>query len=106
MKQKQIPKIIVTIRKRPQNKKELSKREKDVIVVKDDTIAVYEEREKVDLTKYNEVHKYKFDRVYDEKTSTQSVNLKDLRKGHCANDRSSFRRSKSDLLCLWSNREW
>ena len=73
MKQKQMPKIIVTIRKRPLNKKELSKHEKDIIMVKDNAISVYEEREKVDLTKYNEVHKYKFDRVYDEKTSTQSV---------------------------------
>jgi len=74
MKQKQVAKILVTIRKRPMNKKELSKAEKDVVIVKEDTISVYEEREKVDLTKYNEVHKYRFDRVYDEKTSTQSVN--------------------------------
>ena len=73
MKQKQVAKILVTIRKRPLNKKELSKAEKDIVIVKEDTIAVYEEREKVDLTKYNEVHKYRFDRVYDEKTSTQSV---------------------------------
>lgn len=73
MKQKTLPKIMVTIRKRPLNKKELTKDDKDVILVKDDTISVYEEREKVDLTKYNEVHKYKFDRVYDEKTSTQAV---------------------------------
>lgn len=73
MKQKQLPRIMVTIRKRPLNKKELSKGEKDVVAVKENGISVHEEREKVDLTKYTEVHKYKFDRVYDEKTSTQSV---------------------------------
>jgi hypothetical protein len=64
---------MVTIRKRPLSKKELSKGEKDVVIVKDEVISVYEEREKVDLTKYNEVHKYRFDRVYDERTSTQEV---------------------------------
>ena len=73
MKPKQIQKIIVTIRKRPLNKKELSDHEKDIVIVKDNAISVYEEREKVDLTKYNEIHMYKFDRVYDEKTSTQNV---------------------------------
>lgn len=73
MKPKQMPRIMVTIRKRPMSKKELSKGDKDVIVVKEDQISVYEEREKVDLTKYNEVHKYRFDRVYDEKTSTQDI---------------------------------
>ena len=74
-----MPRIMVTIRKRPLSKKELSKGEKDVVIVKDGQISVYEEREKVDLTKYNEVHKYKFDRVYDEKTSTQEVFSPDLR---------------------------
>jgi len=73
MKAKQMPRIMVTIRKRPLSKKELSKGEKDVVIVKDEVISVYEEREKVDLTKYNEVHKYRFDRVYDERTSTQEV---------------------------------
>lgn len=73
MKPKQMPRIMVTIRKRPLSKKELSKGDKDVIVVKEGQISVYEEREKVDLTKYNEVHKYRFDRVYDEKTSTQEI---------------------------------
>ena len=69
---------MVTIRKRPMSKKENTKGEKDVVVVKEDSVAVYEEREKVDLTKYNEVHKYRFDSVYDEKTSTQEVSSKDL----------------------------
>ena len=99
-----MPKIMVTIRKRPLNKKELNKNEKDVIVVKDDTISVFEEREKVDLTKYNEVHKYRFDRVYDEKTSTQQVGSPDLRQRRGADDPAGVRGRQGDLLRLRPDR--
>jgi kinesin family protein 2/24 len=73
MKSEKQQKILVTIRKRPLTRKEKSKGEKDVVIVDSDTICVNEPKEKVDLTKYVEEHRYKFDRVYDQTTSTEEV---------------------------------
>ena len=73
MRNEKQPKILVTIRKRPLTKKEKSKAENDIVVAYNDTICVSESKEKVDLTKYVDEHKYKFDRVYDEKVSTEEV---------------------------------
>lgn len=73
MKKSKAPKIKVTIRKRPLSKKEDAKGEKDIITVEDRIITIAEDREKLDLTKYVEMHKYKFDRVYDENVTTEQV---------------------------------
>jgi kinesin family protein 2/24 len=73
MKSEKQPKILVTIRKRPLTKKEKGKGENDVVLVQDDTVCVNEPKEKVDLTKYTEEHRYKFDRVYDQHVSTEQV---------------------------------
>ena len=73
MKNNKAPKIRVTIRKRPLTKKEQAKGEKDIVTVEGQLICVAEDREKLDLTKYVEMHKYRFDRVYDEQVSTEQV---------------------------------
>jgi kinesin family protein 2/24 len=78
MKNSKAPKIMVTIRKRPMTRKEISKGEKDVVNVDDSNITIGEEREKVDLTKYVEYHRYKFDRVYDETITNRNVSSIDL----------------------------
>lgn len=73
MKNEKQQKILVTIRKRPLTKKEKQKNEKDVVMVSGDVVCVNEPKEKVDLTKYVDEHRYKFDRVYDQNISTQQV---------------------------------
>ena len=73
MRNEKQPKILVTIRKRPLTKKEKSKAECDIVAADKDTICVSESKEKVDLTKYVDEHRYKFDRVYDERVSTEEV---------------------------------
>lgn len=73
MKAEKQPKILVTIRKRPLTKKEKNKHEKDIVMVSHDIVCVNEPKEKVDLTKYVDEHRYKFDRVYDENVSTEEV---------------------------------
>lgn len=78
MRNAKTPRIMVTIRKRPLTKKEVGKGEKDVISVDGNFITVAEDREKLDLTKYVEYHRYKFDRVYDETISNSEVSLLDL----------------------------
>ena len=73
MRNEKQPKILVTIRKRPLTKKEKNKQEKDIVNTTDDMVCVNEPKEKVDLTKYVEEHKYKFDRVYGHQVSTEDV---------------------------------
>ena len=71
-------KITVCIRKRPLFAKEKSRKEQDIIKVNGERLVLEEEREKVDLTKYIEYHKYRFDKVFSEKTDNREVNLIDL----------------------------
>ncbi|XP_078741838.1 kinesin-like protein KIF2A, partial [Lampetra fluviatilis] len=66
--------ICVCVRKRPLNKKELSQREIDVVsVVSRDTAVVHEPRVKVDLSKMLENQRFRFDVVFNEYASNQSV---------------------------------
>ena len=75
-----IPKIRVVIRKRPLSKRELNKNEKDVIEIKDKmTVIVKEQKQKVDLTKYIEEHKFKFDLAYDQETENEKIYLEIVR---------------------------
>lgn len=93
MKSEKQQKILVTIRKRPLTKKEKSKGETDIVLVHNDIICVNEPKEKVDLTKYVDEHRYKFDRVYDQTVSTEEVSSKDLQ-FRCITSRcTSIRRS-------------
>lgn len=66
--------ICVCVRKRPLSKKELNKKEIDVIIVpKGDYCVVHEPKLKVDLTKYLENHKFWFDYAFDENANNELV---------------------------------
>lgn len=62
-----VAKIKVVVRKRPLNKKELTKKEDDVVTVSDTSyLTVHEPKLKVDLTAYVDKHEFCFDAVLDE----------------------------------------
>jgi hypothetical protein len=66
--------ITVCIRKRPLNKKELARRELDVIsVLRKNEIVVHEPKLKVDLTKFLENQHFRFDYAFDETCSNDFV---------------------------------
>uniref|UniRef100_A0A1X7UMF4 Kinesin motor domain-containing protein n=3 Tax=Amphimedon queenslandica TaxID=400682 RepID=A0A1X7UMF4_AMPQE len=59
--------ICVCVRKRPLSKKELAKKEIDIITIPDGSLTLlHEPKTKVDLTKYLEHHKFNFDYSFDE----------------------------------------
>ncbi|KAG6435443.1 hypothetical protein SASPL_100317 [Salvia splendens] len=69
-----VAKIKVVVRKRPLNKKELARKEDDVVAVYDDAyLTVHEPKLKVDLTAYVEKHEFCFDAVLDEQVSNDEV---------------------------------
>ena len=62
-----ISKIRVIVRKRPANHREFSQNDIDIIGTEGKNIIVVKElKNKVDLTKYIEEHRYTFDRAYNE----------------------------------------
>jgi len=66
--------ICVCVRKRPMNKKEINKKEIDIITCPDkDRAIVHECKLKVDLTKYLENHNFRFDYTFDEDTNNELV---------------------------------
>lgn len=66
--------ITVCIRKRPLNKKEVARKEVDVISVPNkDQIVVHEPKLKVDLTKFLENQHFRFDYAFDETCSNELV---------------------------------
>eukprot|EP00794_Sanderia_malayensis_P007845 gene7845-8694_t len=66
--------ICVCVRKRPLNKKELNKKEIDLCTPIDkQTLVVHECKLKVDLTKYLENHKFRFDYMFDQNASNELV---------------------------------
>ncbi|RDD47829.1 Kinesin-like protein KIF2A [Trichoplax sp. H2] len=66
--------ICVCVRKRPRNKKEKNKKEIDVITIPDKyTTLVHEPKLKVDLTKYLENQKFRFDYSFNENASNEMV---------------------------------
>ncbi|KAL5065442.1 hypothetical protein RYX36_027179 [Vicia faba] len=69
-----VAKIKVVVRKRPLNKKELAKKEDDVVTVCDNAyLTVHEPKVKVDLTAYVEKHEFCFDAVIDENVTNDEV---------------------------------
>ncbi|XP_062206222.1 kinesin-like protein KIN-13B [Phragmites australis] len=70
-----VAKIKVVVRKRPLNKKEISKREEDIIDIeqRSNSLTVHETKLKVDLTEYVEKHEFVFDAVLDEDVSNDEV---------------------------------
>ncbi|XP_031779768.1 kinesin-like protein Klp10A isoform X1 [Nasonia vitripennis] len=66
--------ITVCVRKRPLNKKEIVRKEVDVISVpRKDQIVVHEPKAKVDLTKYLENQLFRFDYAFDESCTNEIV---------------------------------
>ncbi|XP_078176827.1 kinesin-like protein KIN-13B isoform X2 [Carex rostrata] len=68
-----VAKIRVAVRKRPLNKKEIAKREEDIISIHTNSLVVHETKLKVDLTEYMEKHEFVFDAVLDEGVSNDEV---------------------------------
>ncbi|KAK4781194.1 hypothetical protein SAY87_017300 [Trapa incisa] len=68
-----VAKIKVVVRKRPLNKKELTKNEEDIIETHSNSITVHETKLKVDLTEYVEKHEFVFDAVLNEEVSNDEV---------------------------------
>lgn len=66
--------ICVCVRKRPLNKKELNRKEVDVVTVPNkELIIVHEPKTKVDLTKYLENQLFRFDYAFDESVTNEIV---------------------------------
>ncbi|XP_021727720.1 kinesin-like protein KIN-13A [Chenopodium quinoa] len=72
-KENNVAKIRVVVRKRPLNKKELTRKEDDVVTVYDNALTVHEPKLKVDLTAYVEKHEFCFDAVLDEHVTNDEV---------------------------------
>ncbi|PSR85118.1 Kinesin-like protein [Actinidia chinensis var. chinensis] len=67
-------KIKVVVRKRPLNKKEIARKEEDIVTVCDNaSLTVHEPKLKVDLTAYVEKHEFCFDAVLDEHVTNDEV---------------------------------
>lgn len=74
LKESNIAKIKVVVRKRPLNKKEITRKEDDIVTVHDTVyLTLYEPKLKVDLTAYVEKHEFCFDAVLDEQVSNDEV---------------------------------
>ncbi|KAH8305954.1 hypothetical protein KR018_007012 [Drosophila ironensis] len=66
--------ILVCVRKRPLNRKELGEHELDLIsVLTKDYLVVHEPRKQVNLVKFLEDHPFRFDYVFDEECSNTMV---------------------------------
>jgi kinesin family protein 2/24 len=66
--------IRVVVRKRPINSREESRGERDVVTA--DAwcqVSIHEPKTKVDLTRYTDVHTYRFDQVFNEFSSNEEV---------------------------------
>ncbi|CAI9100319.1 OLC1v1037292C1 [Oldenlandia corymbosa var. corymbosa] len=70
-----VAKIKVVVRKRPLNKKEIARKEEDIIAIDPNSnlLTVYETKLKVDLTEYVEKHEFVFDAVMNEGVSNDDV---------------------------------
>ncbi|WCJ23488.1 P-loop containing nucleoside triphosphate hydrolases superfamily protein [Euphorbia peplus] len=68
-----VAKIRVVVRKRPLNKKEISRKEDDIVTVVENALTVHEPKQKVDLTAYVEKHEFCFDAVLDQQVSNDEV---------------------------------
>ncbi|GMQ06547.1 hypothetical protein CsSME_00051090 [Camellia sinensis var. sinensis] len=70
-----VAKIKVVVRKRPLNKKEIAKKEEDIITIdrNSNSLTVHETKLKVDLTEYVEKHEFLFDAVMSEDISNDEI---------------------------------
>ena len=76
----EVPKTKVIVRKRPLNQKEISCKEVDNISMSDKTkVVVSELKKNLDLTKYIDKKEFMFDRVFDEKSSNDTIYKEEIR---------------------------
>ncbi|XP_030379748.1 kinesin-like protein Klp59C [Scaptodrosophila lebanonensis] len=69
-----VQQITVCVRKRPLNRREMNAKNVDIISIPNrDSLIVHELRHKVDLTKFLEHHKFRFDYTFDEDCSNTLV---------------------------------
>ncbi|KAH7433838.1 hypothetical protein KP509_07G088400 [Ceratopteris richardii] len=70
-----LARIKVVVRKRPLNKKEVARKEEDIVTIdgSGSSLTVHEPKLKVDLTAYVEKHDFVFDAVLDEQVSNDEV---------------------------------
>ncbi|KAG0587846.1 hypothetical protein KC19_2G195600 [Ceratodon purpureus] len=70
-----LARIRVVVRKRPLNKKEVSRKEEDIVTINDTecSLTVHEPKVKVDLTAYVEKHEFVFDAVLNQQVSNDEV---------------------------------
>ncbi|XP_057247032.1 kinesin-like protein KIN-13B [Beta vulgaris subsp. vulgaris] len=70
-----VAKIKVVVRKRPLNRKEMAKKEDDIITIErnSNALTVHETKFKVDLTEYVEKHEFMFDAVFGEDVPNDEV---------------------------------
>lgn len=69
-----IHQITVCVRKRPLNQKEMTRKEVDVVCIPNkNTLIVHEPKAKVDLTKYLDNQKFRFDYTFDDTCSNEMV---------------------------------
>ncbi|XP_060787304.1 kinesin-like protein KIF2C [Neoarius graeffei] len=70
----ELHRICVCVRKRPLNKKEMAKKEIDVVTIPGNGVLLFHEpKQKVDLTKYLENQSFHFDYSFDEEASNDLV---------------------------------
>ena len=66
--------ISVCVRKRPLNKKESNRKEVDVVTVPNKNhVIAHQPQQKVDLTKYLENQKFRFDYAFDDQSTNEMV---------------------------------
>lgn len=68
-----VPKIRVAVRKRPLNSKERDTGQVDVVTVKATQVTIHEPKQKVDLTRYVESHKFSFDEVFADESTNEEI---------------------------------
>lgn len=70
-----VAKIKVVVRKRPLNKKEIARKEEDIIAINPNSssLTVHESKVKVDLTEYVEKHGFVFDAVMNEDVTNDEI---------------------------------
>ncbi|MCO5580270.1 hypothetical protein L7F22_034136 [Adiantum nelumboides] len=70
-----LARIKVVVRKRPLNKKEVARKEEDIVTIdgSGSSLSVHEPKLKVDLTAYVEKHDFVFDAVLDDQVSNDEV---------------------------------
>ncbi|KAI4303191.1 hypothetical protein MLD38_038852 [Melastoma candidum] len=102
-----VAKIKVVVRKRPLNKKELSRKEDDIVTVFDNAcLTVLEPKLKVDLTAYVEKHEFCFDAVLNEHVTNDEFRFCHLKNNRCIVNDNSYNISANEgyVFCLWADR--